>query len=310
MRNTSDAAVAVVMATYNGEKYMRAQLDSIVNQTYQNIEIYIRDDGSSDDTVNILMEYQEKNSNIHLITDGENLRVPESFYRILRQIPEYDYYAFADQDDIWKEDKIYRAISKLQPFDADEPVLYFSSFDYVDENHHFIRKFSDQSGSIDFYKSIYYTLGLGFTIVFNEKLKEIALPEDTGNYSKRHYGEYHDRRFIRAALCFGKVIYDISSTALHIRHEEAVTSGDNKNTSLLSNWIKDELKGDEMLYEKAGIRRFYKDYHSKLNEEQNRALRLFSSKGHQLEKLFFPHRLRTRISGELLLRILFLVGKI
>ena len=88
--------VAVIMSTYNGERFIREQLDSILNQTYKNIEVVVRDDGSKDKTVEIVKEYMEKYSNI-VLYQGENLGFIKSFFELLN-LAEADYYSYADQD--------------------------------------------------------------------------------------------------------------------------------------------------------------------------------------------------------------------
>ena len=109
MDKIKDKSVCIVLPTYNGGKYLAKQLDSILEQTWPNCSVYIRDDGSTDDTVEIAQWYCRSNSSIHLIQDSiGNLGCPNSFYEIIKRVPEYDYYAFADQDDIWKTDKIDR----------------------------------------------------------------------------------------------------------------------------------------------------------------------------------------------------------
>ena len=75
--------VAVIMSTYNGEKFIREQLDSILNQSYKNIELIVRDDGSKDKTVEIVKEYQEKHKNIKLF-EGQNLGFVKSFFELLK----------------------------------------------------------------------------------------------------------------------------------------------------------------------------------------------------------------------------------
>lgn len=304
-------SVAVVMATYNGERFLKEQLDSIIKQDYCNLTTYIRDDGSTDKTVSIIKEYSEKYEKIKIIHSDGNVGVPESFYRILRQIKNFDYYAFADQDDVWESDKISNAVEKMETYNSKNiPILYCSSFDYVDNNLQHVRDFAEQPETIDFYRCIYYTPGLGFTIVFNDELKKLALPTDVGVYDKSYYGEYHDRRFIRTAVSFGKIIYDKRITAHHVRLDSSVTSDDNTNASLLTGWVKEELYGTEANFEKIGIKKFLYDYEDILDEKQRNALELFSDDGHKLKKLLFPHRLRTRIAGEIALRILFVLGRI
>lgn len=73
-----DKKVAVIMSTYNGEKFVKSQMDSILNQTYKNIEIIVRDDGSKDSTIEIVKEYQKKHKNIKLF-EGENLGFIKAF---------------------------------------------------------------------------------------------------------------------------------------------------------------------------------------------------------------------------------------
>ena len=75
--------VAILMSTYNGEKYIKEQLDSLLNQSYKNIEIYIRDDGSKDKTINIVKEYENKYNNV-IFNQGENVGYINSFFNLLK----------------------------------------------------------------------------------------------------------------------------------------------------------------------------------------------------------------------------------
>ena len=76
--------VAVLMSTYNGEKYIREQLDSIFNQKGVDVRLFVRDDGSTDDTVSIVKEYIKKHP-VEIIADGENVRPGESFMRLVQK---------------------------------------------------------------------------------------------------------------------------------------------------------------------------------------------------------------------------------
>ena len=121
--------VAVAMSTYNGARYLQEQIETILAQKGVQIELFIRDDGSGDDTIDIIKTFREKNHNIHLL-QGTNVGVGNSFYRLLYKIPgEFDYYAFADQDDIWDDYKMSRAIDLLQYSGAS---LYASNQECVD----------------------------------------------------------------------------------------------------------------------------------------------------------------------------------
>lgn len=92
--------VIVLMSTYNGEKYLKEQIDSILNQVKVEVFLMIRDDGSSDNTIAILKEYERQNRNIKIIK-GKNIGVGNSFMQLLYNSAEAEYYAFADQDDVW-----------------------------------------------------------------------------------------------------------------------------------------------------------------------------------------------------------------
>ena len=81
----TDKKVAIVLSTYNGEKYIEKQLESLVNQTYKNIDIYIRDDGSKDKTTEIIEKYESKYNNIKLIK-ANNVGLVNSFYIVTKMI--------------------------------------------------------------------------------------------------------------------------------------------------------------------------------------------------------------------------------
>lgn len=300
--------VNVILSTYNGERYLRKLLDSIVAQDYPNIQICIRDDGSTDNTKNIIQEYVEAYDNIQFIDETGNLGVPKSFYSLLKKCNDADYYAFADQDDIWENKKISRAVEKLEKFNSILPNMYCASFDYVDNNGDSLRQFS-MPVKVDIYNSLYYTPALGFTLVFNEALRKMAV-DDIELIDRDFYGELHDRRLIRIAAIWGNVICDNYVCAKHIRHEEAVTSADSTNWNLVKNWIKNEILGEDIIKQKKGIQLFYEDYKSILDEKEKNIMDLFVQNGNRIKKIFFSHRLRSRASGELALRLLFFIGKI
>ena len=104
--------VSVVICTYNGERYLREQLDSILAQTYPVFEVVVQDDCSTDGTVGIIESYRNKFSNLRIIRNEHNLGFNENFHRALLQA-EGDLIAISDQDDVWDEDKLSIAIQKL-----------------------------------------------------------------------------------------------------------------------------------------------------------------------------------------------------
>lgn len=120
--------VAVLMSSYNGEKFIREQIESILCQKGVNVRLYVRDDGSTDSTVSILKEYQ-KQGKLRLLTDGRNLGAGESFMQMLYhcEATDAEFFSFADQDDIWLENKLLAAVKKINEYDPTETVLYCSN---------------------------------------------------------------------------------------------------------------------------------------------------------------------------------------
>ena len=106
--------VQVLLSTYNGETYLKQQLDSILNQKNVAVKLFVRDDGSSDGTVDILRAYAALHDNICYLC-GENCGVVASFFRLFElSDPDVDFYALSDQDDVWDEDKVSIACQKLE----------------------------------------------------------------------------------------------------------------------------------------------------------------------------------------------------
>ncbi len=121
--------VDILLATYNGEKYIREQIDSILNQTHTEFRLLISDDGSTDLTKTILEEYKNKDSRIEIFFQENNLGVVKNFEFLLGKV-ESKYYMFSDQDDIWKETKIEKSLNRIEEgFD-----LVYSDLEVVDEN--------------------------------------------------------------------------------------------------------------------------------------------------------------------------------
>lgn len=109
--------VAVLFTTFNGEKYLKEQLDSVLSQAEVEVIVYISDDISTDKTKQIVTEYMKNYSNIILLPDGKKFKcAAKNFYRLIRDVEfkDFDYVCFADQDDIWNENKLIRSINKIK----------------------------------------------------------------------------------------------------------------------------------------------------------------------------------------------------
>lgn len=162
--------IVVLLSTYNGEKYIEEQLDSILAQKNCQVDILIRDDGSTDGTLDIILSYCEKNSNIKLSSSsGNNLKSAKSFLQLIEDAGEYEYYAFADQDDIWFADKLARGIAKLKS--NSNIALYCSNAELVDAERKSLGRLAHRNGLPTDYKSVLVGCGyMGCTMVMNRAL--------------------------------------------------------------------------------------------------------------------------------------------
>lgn len=215
-------ALGVLMSTYNGEKYLREQLDSIFNQDNVAVKLFVRDDGSTDGTVGILREYAQKFP-VEIILDGENVRPGESFMRLVYKyadVPEINYYAFADQDDIWLPKKLCTAIEKLNEVENDRPALYSSNqYIFMDGDNKGVRHKEPQR--TDLISHMTRNTIAGCTFVFNKSLAQIVSKADRPDPRILRY-RLHDAWLMLVAICCGEVIYDETSHMLYRIHSENV----------------------------------------------------------------------------------------
>lgn len=206
--------VQVLLSAYNGKKYIKEQIESILNQ--ENVEVFlkIRDDGSTDGTKEIVKEMAMKNKNI-IFYEGENLGPARSFMELVEKAGEFDYYAFADQDDVWKKEKLISAINKLEK-SKNMPCLYISALEVVDKNLNTI-EIKKVTGNFTFEGEIIKNFATGCTMVFNKKLCNII-----NSYCPK-YIIMHDSWITR--ICYaigGNVIIDENSYIKYRQHEDNV----------------------------------------------------------------------------------------
>lgn len=167
--------IAVLMSSYNGIQYIKEQIESIIAQEGDfDIYLIVRDDGSEDGTRELLQEYQ--NAGILKWYTGENMGPARSFYSMIQDNLGYDYYAFADQDDVWDANKLSAAIKSIEEEKANEniPIMYFSNAELVDDK----LKSLGRTVYNRFLEVNIETLSarggvLGCTIVFNNALAQI-----------------------------------------------------------------------------------------------------------------------------------------
>lgn len=185
--------IDILLATYNGEKFVREQIDSILNQTYKNIRLIISDDCSKDNTPQILSEYKEKDERIVLYLQKENIGVVKNIEFLLNKV-ENNYYMLSDQDDFWLPEKIEKSYDKIIKENAD---LVFGDLEVVDNNLNMIcPSFNDYmlltrkiNKYINSYKVNYlYNCVTGCTIISKKEFINKIIPIPTN--SKRVIHDY------------------------------------------------------------------------------------------------------------------------
>lgn len=295
--------VAIVMSTYNGAKYIKEQIDSILNQTYKNIELVIRDDGSSDDTVKIIESYQKKHANIKLVT-GKNLGFIKSFFELLRLV-EADYYSYADQDDVWLPNKIELAVQELNKLDDSKPNLAFGNSDYYDQNMKLIGE-GEKHRKYSFRMALFACVTQGMTMTINKTTRDLIVK----NPPKTCF--FHDWWTYLICIGMGNIAYSDVTTVKYRRMKTNATVEGQGYFRLFIWRIKNLLINDGIKDIKKQMINFKNTYYNKLSDENKKELDLFSEEKYNflraLKKTFYPKKLRARFVDDFMLRILFLIG--
>ena len=246
-------SVTVLMSTYNGEKYLREQIDSLIRQRDIDLKICIRDDGSTDSTIEIINEYIMKYNYISL-EKGTNVGIAKSFFALCKMAIESDFYAFCDQDDVWDDDKLICAINKIKAIGEDmdsQPILYYSNMRVVDEDLSFLRMTYDKK-RIPIPKTKYSGLAeimsSGNTFVFNDALRDIINKKTPG------FCSMHDSYIFPIACLFGKTVFDETAHISYRQHHANVSgtrSGKKNLVHYLKRFIQMNEKRDEPRYNNA-----------------------------------------------------------
>lgn len=200
----------VVMSTYNGEKYLKLQIESILKQEDIEVQLIVRDDGSKDKTIEILEKYRDNKELIWY--SGDNLKPAKSFLNLLEYVEnnindlDYDYVAFADQDDIWDSQKLKTAAEQL----SDKYDLYFCSMEpFYDSNpsmKSLIKAVILPKGEVLFRSST-----AGCAMAFNKKVLH------TINQYHPNYIEMHDSWILRVCTVLDYCIYADSRALIQYR---------------------------------------------------------------------------------------------
>jgi len=211
-------SICVLLSTYNGEKFLAEQLNSIAQQSYQPLHLLIRDDGSQDKTLSHLYQFKEQNKTLASIRiiEGKNIGATDSFFSLLHHAPmDVDYWAFADQDDVWLPEKLESAIDQLQSIDT-KPAVYCSRQICVDQKLKF-QRLSPIYLKRGFETVLFQNFMTGCTMVFNPKAMELItdrIPDDGAIL--------HDWWIALVITAFGTAIFDQRAFIKYRQHPSNV----------------------------------------------------------------------------------------
>lgn len=203
-------SVSVVMCTYNGARFLREQLDSILRQTYPVAEIVVQDDCSTDNTAAIVEEYVCKHQHIRFIRNEQRMGINPNFFSAMRRTTGR-YIAIADQDDIWEHDKIEKQMDAIgdnllcagfsRPFTTTGVPI---RFDNRIPNHHLLRM-------------IYVGMLSGHTLLLDRQLLEL-IPDNHVNVHR-----YYDIILGMVAQAHQRVVFLPQVLVNHRRHVDAAS---------------------------------------------------------------------------------------
>ena len=272
--------IDILMATYNGEKYLKEQIDSILSQTYNEFNLIISDDASSDNTLEILKEYKNKDKRIKIFKQDKNVGVISNFEFLLKQV-ENDFFMFADQDDVWEENKIKHSMKKIKEDDAD---LVYTDLKVVDENLNEIsgsywklRGFENKIYKYNNFESLYLNNYItGCTIICKSKWIKKILP-----LPKSSKYVIHDYWIPLIISMNGKISY-ISKPLIKYRQHEENSIGSKRKSDKINNF--DEIRNLFLTVKKEHFEVFmennqnYNEKYKKLNEKSLNYFKMLENK--------------------------------
>ncbi len=268
------------MSTYNGEKYIKEQIDSILNQTYKDWRLLIRDDGSTDKTLQIIEEYVKRfNEKIYFIKDNRRHLVAQMSYFELLNHSRAEHIMFCDQDDVWMPHKIEMTLTKMKSLEklySDRALLAHSDLRVVDANLKVISdsfwKYQKLNPNMKSLCNLLIQNNVtGCSVMINKKLKEILKTAPNNMIM-------HDWWAALVASAFGAIGYIDEPLVLYRQHGENNTGAKRYSVRYFfgrAAKFRDSINSINMLINQA--KDFYYIYKDSLTKEQNEVVHSFIS---------------------------------
>ncbi len=210
---------AVLLAAFNGSRFIKEQLSSLMSQTYTDLTVYVHDDGSTDDTLDIVNEYAANYpGRIEIIEGPPSGSAKDNFWFLLKQV-EADVYLFCDQDDVWLDDKAAREIERLKELPASSCRCVFCDMKVVDEklkviDESFLHYNGRDPGDLRYQRILIDNPAAGTSMCFDRALRDRAVAWD---FDLKGI-EMHDGFLLAMAALCGKVSYIDTPLVLYRQH--------------------------------------------------------------------------------------------
>ena len=274
--------ISVLLAAYNGEKYITGLIESLLSQTFQEFKLYVRDDKSTDGTYSIAAKYAADNSGrIFAQQNEENSGGAKNNF--IQMITEYkdDYIMLCDQDDIWLPDKIEKSLSRIKELEkehgADTPLFVYTDLKVVNDDLDVISSSYEKMANKDFGKNSLCTAvamnnAAGCTIMYNRALGELiqAVPD---------FLVMHDWWLYLTAAVFGRIGVVGEPLALHRQHGDNSSGAKKVLSPRYIFYVLTHLKTMAGMindtYKQAGS--FFELFGDKLTEEQSELIKAYAS---------------------------------
>ena len=248
--------VSILLSTYNSEAFLQDQINSVLTQTIKDWVLYIRDDGSTDNTISIIDNYCKQYDNIVFCRDGlSNLGAKNSFMTLLSQV-DPTYYMFCDHDDVWLPFKIEKTLNKMietESINPLKPILIFTDLKIVDDklnildNSMWRYQKTNPNHSKDVYLLSISNPVTGCTIMINQRAKEISLPMSSKSLM-------HDLWIALKVSHYGFVDFIDEPTVLYRQHGNNVIGAKRTNIKYyyfrlaqLPGVMRDNIKLNQMI---------------------------------------------------------------
>lgn len=305
------ANVQVLLSTYNGSKYIAEQIDSILSQSYHNIKLLVRDDGSTDGTGEIIQIYLSRYPSKIQYFSGSNIGIVNSYLELLNRADRTcDYFCFCDQDDVWHNDKVARALNILHAHEH-TPAMVCTSTNVTDEH---LRPLNiwpkPPAREPSFFNAIVQNIAVGATVTFNKKALELM----SGKTVRSEYIQMHDWWVYLCVSAFGKVFFDPKPSILYRQHGNNSVGGDTTFFNMLRRKRSSykRHKGKYLLRKQAA--EFWRIYGNCLDEDKKTQL-LFFLKERETIKERITYLLKSKVYRnstfeQLLFKWLIMIGHI